>query len=299
MNLNTELAIMNEKYTFAHSKKWALEFLEKVNPELGSKIKSVKDYYFNNIGFVCKINKKAVMCSEDKLIERLENLQRYIPEPTPVAPVKKPMKRINPNLYMIDEYIDHILRQTVSAPFVFASLDKTDIAELKLFCEKNFEEIITYPEEFKTETIRELKNFYKEVLKKIKNFEAPVSKKPTPAGPILTPHQQTRDVQFERNAIDGLKSEHPATIVGKHIAFVFDPKYKSLIQYVSTEEGFAFSGTTLKNVHLEKCIRKTADLRDVIKNKKNIPGLISSLKTKETTPGCRFSKNFIILGGGK
>jgi hypothetical protein len=94
----------------------------------------------------------------------------------------------------------------------------------------------------------------------------------------------------------------PVQVIGKHRLFVFNCKYRQLIEYVTDDpKGFIISGTTIKNISKEKSrsvkLRKPMDVLPLVTKKtiKQVGKIIDELKTKPQIPNGRLNEETILL----
>ena len=118
-----------------------------------------------------------------------------------------------------------------------------------------------------------------------------------------TADKQVRNVKYKKEDSEfKLVSVPPIQIIGKTRLFVFNTKYRTLSEYVTTSvSGFEISGSTIKNfdtVNSRKLtLRKPDDiLPDVLKKTpKQIDALLKTIKTKTSIPNGRINKDTILL----
>ena len=99
-----------------------------------------------------------------------------------------------------------------------------------------------------------------------------------------------------------LVSVPPIQMIGKTRLFVFNTKYRTLSEYVTTSvSGFEISGSTIKNFDTVNSrmikLRKPDDiLPDVLKKTpKQIDSILKTIKTKVKVPNGRINKDTILL----
>ena len=92
------------------------------------------------------------------------------------------------------------------------------------------------------------------------------------------------------------KTVYPIDIIGKRKLYVYDMKKGKISLFVSVAEGFTFSGTTIKNVNMDKssskAFKKTEQLTQQIAD---LNTLYKDINRKELAPITRFNEDTIIL----
>lgn len=92
------------------------------------------------------------------------------------------------------------------------------------------------------------------------------------------------------------KTVYPIDIIGKRKLYVYDMKKGKISLFVSVAEGFTFSGTTIKNVNMDKssskAFKKTEQLSQQMAD---LNTLYKDINRKELAPVTRFNEDTIIL----
>jgi hypothetical protein len=110
-------------------------------------------------------------------------------------------------------------------------------------------------------------------------------------------------VKYQKESAEyKLTSVDPAALVGATEAYLFNTKYRHLIQLVaSSVDGFSIKGTTVINIREESCLKKTLRKpEDVLKEigsttKARASKVFLDLKTKAAAANGRLNEETIIL----
>jgi len=98
-----------------------------------------------------------------------------------------------------------------------------------------------------------------------------------------------------------LVSISPEKIIGASSLYVYNTKYRQMIAYFATDQGFAIKGTSLQNVDEAKTrgikLRKPDEFIPIVLSKtaKQIDNAWAKLTTKEFTPNSRINENCVLL----
>jgi hypothetical protein len=316
ISLINGLNFYSREFDFSDSKRWAISWLKKKQPELAKKLTEVKDAFFNNRGFVCRMNERGYVLSseqETNLLKFFENLvlaeqeEQEIVEKDSGSKVKVPAMKINPCLQSLNEVIDAVL-EGKNPPALQLSDKKADVQEVVDYCVRTIEEMTEYGEYYSPQTIRALMPVLKKcceqgltILKSLENkktsFVAP--KKINPSAMVKGVRYQKEDKAL------GIKSVPITSVIGSRKLYAYDTKARKIRLYVSNSaQGFMFSGTTLKNFDPEKSVCKTVRKPEQFfaqfSGNITMSALNKSFKELSTTEskiesGGRFNENLIIL----
>lgn len=92
------------------------------------------------------------------------------------------------------------------------------------------------------------------------------------------------------------KTVYPIDIIGKRKLYVYDMKKGKISLFVSVAEGFTFSGTTIKNVNMDKSSSKAFKKTDqLLQQMADLNTLYKDINRKELAPVTRFNEDTIIL----
>lgn len=142
------------------------------------------------------------------------------------------------------------------------------------------------------------------MLADLDSFQSAAKAKRTPrVAKPKSADKQVAKVKYKKEDSDfKLASINPTQIVGAFRLYVFNTKYKQLIEYVcSATKGFEVSGTTIKNFDVEQSrkitLRKPQEVLPVVlkKSATQINKTIESLTTKPSVPNGRLNEETILL----
>jgi len=305
----------------AHSKPdnlkaWALTYLHKNHPELVERAQQAKPYSFTTYGSLCRLTERGYEF-DDAMKERIRSYFESIPIPTkndvevdadgnPIIeepkPKPAPTKRFSRSFEALELAVDCIL---AGKPVPVVSLIATEkLDDVVDCCKRSLAEMAEAPECFVQKTLPSLKKLYKDTLERVEKLQAAakVNKAKVVRVRKVNPVKVVKDVKYQREDAElSIKSVNPVDVLGHRKMYVYDTKYRKLILFQGTAVGFTFTGTTLKNVDLQKSsfktIRKPAELKGIgALNISDIHKLYSRLTTKESAvTASRFADTWIIL----
>ena len=275
-----------------------IEYFTKNDKTFVATVKGLKDYHFQTWGPICKLILTGAL-DDDGYVERMKekflSIRDHISKVEPPK-IKEKKKEFDP-YYVLDEYEDDILREG-KAEFSMKGLNFAHLSEVKKAAENKLETIKSEEEEHESTTFAKLKDLYvsiinfkqekKEIIKKV------VTKK-------VDPVKSTKTVKYlKKDQNTGLKSINPSKVIGRNILLAFDAKTREARVYKS-EEGFAFKGTTLRNINealsFSKTIRKPTEFFEEMKGKTiaTMVKEIQKMKTKAKAVTPRFNDNMVIV----
>lgn len=108
-----------------------------------------------------------------------------------------------------------------------------------------------------------------------------------------------KKVRYQRELVN-FRSIEPMRMVGARKAYAYDSGRRTLLMFISTAEGFTWSGTTLKNIDTGKSKCKTLRKPDQLLastqfTMSNLNKLFGTVKAVEREPSPRFNDNITIL----
>lgn len=132
---------------------------------------------------------------------------------------------------------------------------------------------------------------------KVRAPRQPRAKKKVPIEKIVA------KVKYQKESAEyKLTSVDPANLVGASEVYLFNTKYRHLIQLVAASaDGFGIKGTTITNLREESCLRKTLRkpedvLTEIGKTTKaRVNRVFSDIKTKSAPANGRINEETIIL----
>lgn len=132
---------------------------------------------------------------------------------------------------------------------------------------------------------------------KVQAVRKPRAKKKVPVEKLIAKVKYQKDsAEYKLTSVD------PAAIVGATEVYLFNTKYRHLIQLVAASvDGFSIKGTTITNMREESCLKKTLRKpEDVLKDigattKARATKIFLDLKTKSAPANGRLNEETIIL----
>jgi hypothetical protein len=120
---------------------------------------------------------------------------------------------------------------------------------------------------------------------------------------IMTADKQIKRLKYNKESKEyKIVSIPPIQIIGATHLFVFNTKYRSLIEYVSdSPKGFGVKGTTLQNIDVDKSrsirLRKPEEMLTIVQSKAigKINKAWKELTTKESKPNPRINEHCILI----
>ena len=132
---------------------------------------------------------------------------------------------------------------------------------------------------------------------KVRAPRQPRAKKKVPVEKLVAKVKyQKESAEFKLTSVD------PANLIGATEVYLFNTKYRHLVQLVAASvDGFSIKGTTITNVREEACLRKTLRkpedvLTEIGKTTKaRVNKVFIDIKTKAATANSRLNEETIIL----
>lgn len=132
---------------------------------------------------------------------------------------------------------------------------------------------------------------------KVRAPRQPRAKKKVPVEKLVA------KVKYQKESAEyKLTSVDPANLIGATEAYLFNTKYRHLIQLVAASvDGFSIKGTTITNIREEQCVRKTLRkpediLTEIGKTTKaRVSKVFSDIATKAAPANGRLNEEMIIL----
>lgn len=132
---------------------------------------------------------------------------------------------------------------------------------------------------------------------KVQAVRKPRAKKKVPVEKLIA------NVKYQKESAEyKLTSVDPAALVGASEVYLFNTKYRQLVQLIAASvDGFSVKGTTITNMREESCLKKTLRKpEDVLKDigaatKSRASKIFLDLKTKPAQANGRLNEETIIL----
>lgn len=299
-------------------KEYALNWAQENCPEHIPKMERAAAPEFMTFGALARLHSRGMPLSDehfDKMIDHFGSLQpkkavQLDDEGNPIeVTIKKTKKtappKINTTFGCMEEYFDAACN---GENYTFVADTSDDLKEVSEKAKELLGDILEFPEDFHESTIKQLKAACKDVIekcgkaaeiKKTRKVEV-TQRKPRK----VNPNKVVSKVKYQKEETSiKQKSMSPIDLLGKKKVYIYDTKYKRVIVFTGTEQGFTFKGTTILNVDLAKSFSKRIKTPEsVFKVFNGKPGiselnkLFKEIRNKETpmTTG-RFSEYFVIL----
>lgn len=299
-------------------KEYALHWARENCPEHIVKMDRASATEFMTYGALARLHSRGMPISDehfDKMINHFGSLHpkkavQLDDEGNPVENTnKKPKKvaasRINITFGNMEEYFDAALE---GRSYTFNVNSDDDLKEVSEKAKEILGDILEFPEDFIESTIKPLKAACKDVIEKcgkvveIKKTRKLAVKQRKPRK--VNPQKVVAKVKYQKEeASIRQKSIAPIDLLGKKKVYIYDTKYKRVIVFSGTEEGFTFKGTTILNVDLGKSFAKRIKTPESLFKPFNgrvpiseLNKMFKDIRNKETSMSTgRFSENFIIL----
>lgn len=247
------------------------------------------------------------MAIDEKLANRIDDGFRalhIVSEPREVEVVKPKAVTVNKPiecLSKLDAYLDAVTTGEISSARVPNFCDtKKEVSIIAEACTRRAKRLEEDKEGYAKDVYKALKGAYAAILKslsvaadKIATEKTKAQMKSKPASVIA------RDVKHMK-VFGKIRSQPPEKMVGARKAYVYDSADRKLILYVSTEAGFTFTGTTLKNIDMAKSFKKIIRNPDAFFDGLDISlsqlnKTYGNINAKEQAVVGRFSDDHVIL----
>lgn len=200
----------------------------------------------------------------------------------------------------LDAYIDEICMSKITSsrvPVLFSSKKESVILEEEI--KKRLSKLDQEKEFYNNTTYKLIRAALQNILKSLEALKDKIRTEKTKFVTQKSPGVVAKNVLYCKK-FKNFESVKPEKIVGAKKVYVYDTDSRNLFLYMSTEAGFSFSGTVLKNIDMEKSKRKI--LRKPDEFLASIQFSISSLNksfplitSTEHDVKSRFAETFVIL----
>lgn len=200
-------------------------------------------------------------------------------EPAP-APAKPKVARRAPIDTNFENFDDAMERAYHGRPSKFEIDVKKPTDKIVAVCRRELENIKAEPGSYP----KQMKAFFQSVLERLGKVATATVGKVTAAPKKVPVGTLVKDLRGSKECPEyGLKGKvNFSNLMGAKKLYVFDPKYRSLIRFVSTEAGFSANGINLTNVDLTKSgyvtIRKPTVAMKADMGIRELDSLFNSLK---------------------
>jgi len=298
-------------------KAYALHWAKENCPELISKMEKAAASDFMTYGALCRLHTNGMPLEDehfDRLINHFSNLQpkkaqSLDEDGNPIADspkrVKRQVAKINKTYGLAEEYLD---AACCGQPYNFFVDYEDDLKVVSEMAKELLGDLLDEPDYFLPSTLKPLKAACRDIIEKCsKGTEAKKTRRvatTTRKPRKVNPNKVVSKVKFQKEDDRlKLKSIHPIDVLGKKKIYIYDSKYKRIILFNATEQGFTFKGTTLLNVDLGTSgTKRISNPENVFKPFNGKPAiselnkLFKDIRNKETSMNTgRFSEHFIIL----
>lgn len=333
--LNYKLTFMEYmNYHTSHTddkdkRKWTLQYLKNTNIKDIHIYDKAPDYYFTQIGPMCKLINKAVPVADEHVTYVKNKLEEIYKKYSVEVEKKKPnlnillmqgkiKEQINTNSEVIDHEIDKFITNKTSSFSTKSYLLKNGVSgSISKKIADNFRAMLAEASEALSTADQDLIEGYsffnKAEHKRFITFldtiindclqhgvtervVKPKTVKVKPAGVIVAKMKY----QFNDESLS-LKSIDPKTIINASELWVYNTLNKKLVVYHQTDDsGLGVRGTTITNYDVSKSQSKTLRkpdifFKDLNTAKKAMRENFTKLTTKETIPNGRINETTILL----
>lgn len=299
-------------------KEYSIAWAKENCPEHIQKMDKAAPAEFMTYGALARLHTRGMQLEDhhfEGMIEHFGSLKskkesQLDDEGNPIEPVSKKAKKINaPKVNKTYGYMEEYFDAALTGEAYNFNADTDD--DLKAVSEKAKEllgDILEFPEDFDESSIKKLKSACKDVIEKCKGAievkktrkVATVQRKPRKVNPAKV----IAKVKYQKEeASINQKSMQPMDLLGKKKVYIYDTKYKRIIVFSGTEQGFTFKGTTLLNIDLAKSFAKRIKTPESLFKPFNgrppiseLNKMFKDIRNKETAMSTgRFSEYFVIL----
>lgn len=317
------------------SKAYFLDYLRdnKEDKKTISKLSSINEKYFSNIGFLCRMKSRGATLSdvqEKHIIDKLNNLLSFKEElEESVDTVEKVsiqdrmFDQATVYINHIEGYIDEYIKKRSSEFKCYDWLNSTSIKpiyishimehykplvdELKSALNKEDEQLQEAYSHWNKKELTAYFNFVSDILKDCSNYSSNVKtvKKPRKKKAVSLDKKTSKMKYKKEDSQYKIVSIDPTLIISASQLWVFNTKTKKLGLYKSKDDsGLSVKGTTVQDfdevLSVQKTLRKPEDqlkfvLDKKISNKKFSSDFWKSIKTVESPLNGRINEEIVIL----
>ena len=290
----------SSSFDHTDSKKWALEYLEKVDITLKKQLEKVNSKNFKNLGFVCRLITKGCVIpyTQEDILSRLSNINQTEQIESQVKPKPKAVEKKNLVLYKIDSEMDQIISGRDVAKRFHCTGTRKELSEAVEYVNKQLTDIKENAEYYNKTIAKNLEKFFNTILQ---SLDSAIPKRK------VTKVKKTKEVDFtskinylKQDVKNGIVSMDIEKVIGATIVYLFDTKYEQMIKIESkVGETLSIKGCTIINNNPEKTVKRklSKNVKDIIGTKSiiNLNRNFDQLKTTVKKSHSRISKDMIIV----
>lgn len=282
------------------SKKWALEYLEKVDVNLKKKLEKVNHKNFKNLGFVCRLITKGCVIpyTQEEIIARLSSIDQTEQVETQLKPKAKPVEKKNLVLYKIDSEMDQIISGRDVAKRFHCTGTRKELSEAVEFVNKQIADIKENAEYYNKTIAKNLEKFFKTVLDTIQSSLP--KQKETKAKKTKKVNLTAKINYLKQDIKNGIASLDVEKVIGSTLVYLFDTKYNQMIK-IEADAGKTLSikGCSIINNNPELTVKRkvSKNIKEIIGTKSiiNLNRNFEQIKTTIQKTHSKISKDMIIL----
>lgn len=296
-------------------KKYSLDWAAENAPELVERMEKATATDFMSYGALARLHTRGMPLEDqhfDRLIEyfsslKPKNASQLDDDGNPIEKKQKakkaPVEKINNTYGFAEEYLDAAL----SGESYTFNVDMDDnLKEVGDMAKEVLGDVLEYPDDYAPSTLKTLKAACRDIIEKCTKVAAVKKARKTTVRKArnVSPSKIVEKVKYQKEDVGTKqKSLSPIDLLGKKKVYILDTKYKRVIVFSGTEQGFTFKGTTLLNTDLSKSFSKRLKSPEsLFKPFNGKPGIselnkmFKDIRNKESpmTTG-RFSDSFVIL----
>jgi cytochrome c556 len=314
-------------------KKWALQYIAKVDKALVKKLEDVKDYEFSSLGVIVRLLERDQPLEDSELnfiekrikdlIDISENntvsvVKVAAQEKQPAPKVTKQKEATHTHagelMGMIDDFVKHDKPFDLESYLKSANVSSSEAKVIPSKFTKAIEEIELVLKGTDKQLVEGWSNIKKVKLKKLLEVYKSISTICAQHGVLAKAPRKPRatkvkpatvvasKVKYMAESTElGVKSVHPSTVVDSTEVWVFNTKYKKLQVYRALSgQKLTVKGTTIINYSVEdsksKTLRKPEEVATIVgMTKKTFSQYFDKLKTKDSAVNGRINEDTLIL----
>ncbi len=291
----------SSSFDHTDSKKWALEYLEKVDITLKKQLEKVNSKNFKNLGFVCRLITKGCVIpyTQEDILSRLSNINQTEQIESQVKPKPKAVEKKNLVLYKIDSEMDQIISGRDVAKRFHCTGTRKELSEAVEYVNKQLTDIKENAEYYNKTIAKNLEKFFNTILQ---SLDSAIPKRK------VTKVKKTKEVDFtsklsymKEDVTMAISSINPKNIIGATLLYHFNKKSNQMIKIVA-EKGKTLSikNSRVINADVELSTKKriSKNIKTIINTHSiiNLTRNFDSIKTNATRTSFVINDATLILG---